>query len=119
MLIKIREKSGGWVVKSLLGLLAVAFALFFGFGDFSRLGGRGGQQAAVLRADGFATALDRIYGVAKNIDANTLSLQYFETLKELGAGASTKFIFPMEFTNMLAPFTKMVGNLAKENSDEG
>lgn len=67
----------------------------------------GDQQAAVLRADGFATALDRIYGIAKTIDANTLSLQYFETLKELGQGESTKFIFPMEFTNLLKPFLGM------------
>ena len=67
----------------------------------------GDQQAAILRADGFSDALDRIYGVAKNIDANTLSLQYFETLKELGSGASTKFIFPMEFTNLLKPFIGM------------
>jgi len=68
----------------------------------------GDQQAAILRADGFSSALDKIYGIAKNIDANTLSLQYFETLKELGQGASTKFIFPMEFTNMLKPFMGMM-----------
>jgi regulator of protease activity HflC (stomatin/prohibitin superfamily) len=67
----------------------------------------GDQQAAVLRADGFATALDRIYGVAQKVDANTLSLQYFDTLKELGNSASTKFIFPMEFTNLLKPFMGM------------
>ena len=66
----------------------------------------GDQQAAILRADGFSTALDRIYQVAQNIDANTLSLQYFDTLKELGASASTKFIFPMEFTSLLRPFTR-------------
>ena len=46
MLIKIREKSGGWVAKIILGVLVVAFAVFFGFGDFSRLGG-GRQQTAV------------------------------------------------------------------------
>ena len=68
----------------------------------------GDQQAAILRADGFSNALDRIYGVAKNIDVNTLSLQYFETLKELGSGASTKFILPMEFTNLLKPFMGMM-----------
>ncbi len=64
----------------------------------------GDQQAAILRAQGFADALDRIYGVAQNIDSNTLSLQYFDTLKQLGASESTKFIFPMEFTNLLTPF---------------
>ena len=68
----------------------------------------GDQQAAILRAQGFADALDRIYGVAQNIDSNTLSLQYFDTLKQLGGSASTKFIFPMEFTNLLGPFARAV-----------
>ena len=44
-----------------------------------------------------------------NIDSNTLSLQYFETLKQLGSSPSTKFIFSMEFTNLLTPFTRMAG----------
>ena len=69
----------------------------------------GDQQAAILRADGFSTALDKIFQVAQNVDANTLSLQYFDTLKELGSSASTKFIFPMEFTNLLSPFMRMTG----------
>ena len=68
----------------------------------------GDQQAAILRAQGFADALERIHGIARNIGPNTLSLQYFETLKELGSGESTKFIFPMEFTNLLGPFLKAV-----------
>ena len=66
----------------------------------------GDQQAAVLRADGFSQALDRINAVAQNIESNTMSLQYFETLKELGTGESTKFIFPMEFTSLLSRFAK-------------
>ena len=70
----------------------------------------GDQQAAILRADGFSNALDKIYGVAQNIDANTLSLQYFDTLKELGSSESTKFIFPMEFTNLLSPFLNKVSS---------
>ena len=68
----------------------------------------GDQQAAILRAQGFADALERIYGVAQNIDSNTLSLQYFDTLKQLGSSESTKFIFPMEFTKLLDPFMKSV-----------
>jgi regulator of protease activity HflC (stomatin/prohibitin superfamily) len=68
----------------------------------------GDQQAAILRAQGFADALERIYGVAQNIDANTMSLQYFDTLKQLGSGPATKFIFPLEFTNLLSPFMKAV-----------
>ncbi|MBM3949227.1 MAG: SPFH/Band 7/PHB domain protein [SAR202 cluster bacterium] len=69
----------------------------------------GDRQASILRAEGFSTALDRIFSVAKGIDANTLSLQYFETLKHMGASPATKFIFPMEFTNMLRPFLQMAG----------
>ncbi len=64
----------------------------------------GDQQAAVLRAEGFSTALDKINSVARTVDINTLSLQYFDTLKDLGSTPSTKFIFPMEFTNLLKPF---------------
>ena len=68
----------------------------------------GDQQAAVLRADGFSIALDRIHQVASNVDTNTISLQYFETLKEMGKGSATKFVFPMEFTNLLGPFASML-----------
>ena len=70
----------------------------------------GDRQAAILNAEGFSNALDKIYGVAKNVDAKTMSLQYFETLKQLGSSPSTKFIFPMEFTNLLTSFTKMASD---------
>lgn len=64
----------------------------------------GDKQAQALRADGFAMALDKIFASAKAVDQKTMTLQYFETLKSLGAGASTKYIFPMEFTSMLDNF---------------
>jgi hypothetical protein len=35
-----------------------------------------------------------------------MTLQYFEALKSIGAGASTKFIFPLEFTSMISNFMK-------------
>ena len=68
------------------------------------LSAEGDRQAAILRAEGFSTALDRINQVANTVDARTMSLQYFDTLKELGSSPATKFIFPMEFTSMLRPF---------------
>ena len=70
----------------------------------------GARQAAILNAEGFSNALDKIYSVAKNVDAKTMSLQYFETLKQLGSSPSTKFIFPMEFTNVLKPFLNLTSN---------
>jgi len=66
----------------------------------------GEKQAQVLRAEGFSVALEKIFATAKSIDQKTMTLQYFETLKALGAGASTKYIFPMEFTSMLEDFVK-------------
>lgn len=63
----------------------------------------GDKQAAVLRAEGYAGALNQIFSAAKGIDSKTMTLQYLDTLKALGASPSTKYIFPMEFTNLLAP----------------
>ncbi len=64
----------------------------------------GERQAQLLRAEGFASAIQQIYGAVQNVDQKTMTLQYFETLKSIGASASTKFIFPMEFTSMLENF---------------
>jgi regulator of protease activity HflC (stomatin/prohibitin superfamily) len=64
----------------------------------------GQQMAQELKAQGFAKALDAIFASAKSIDQKTMTLQYFETLKSVGASPSTKYIFPMEFTSMLSNF---------------
>ncbi len=77
----------------------------------------GDQQAQVLRAQGFSSALDHIFQVANTVDAKTMSLQYFETLKSLGNSPSTKWIFPMEFTNMLSPFLGMAGGGQRPGND--
>jgi regulator of protease activity HflC (stomatin/prohibitin superfamily) len=66
----------------------------------------GDRQASILRAEGFSLALDKIYGVAKNIDAKTISLQYLETLQKLGESPATKFVLPMEFTKLLEPLSE-------------
>ncbi len=68
----------------------------------------GNRQAAVLNAEGYALALTKIFESAKHLDAKTMSLQYLEALKSLGASSSTKFVIPTELTNLLAPFTGMV-----------
>jgi len=58
------------------------------------------REAANLRAQGFAMALNEIYNVARGIDSKTITLQYLEALKALGAGAATKFIIPTEFLSL-------------------
>ena len=70
----------------------------------------GTRQAAITNAEGFSNALEQINTVAQTADARTMSLQYFETLKELGEGSATKFIFPMEFTSMLQSFVGRLGS---------
>jgi regulator of protease activity HflC (stomatin/prohibitin superfamily) len=60
----------------------------------------GERQAAILRAEGFSQALERIYGAAKEIDEKTMTLQYLEALKALGASPSTKYLIPTEFTRL-------------------
>jgi regulator of protease activity HflC (stomatin/prohibitin superfamily) len=64
----------------------------------------GQKQAAVLRAEGFALALAKVFDVAHTVDSKTMSLQYLDALKVLGASAATKFVVPFEFTNLLRPF---------------
>lgn len=64
----------------------------------------GDRQSAILRAEGFSEALTRIFQSAQGVDERTMMLQYFDTLKALGAGPATKFIFPMEFTSLLQGF---------------
>ena len=66
----------------------------------------GQKQAQALKAEGFAMALEKIFASAKQIDQKTMTLQYFETLKSVGQGASSKFIFPLEFTSMIENFVK-------------
>ncbi|MCY4110556.1 MAG: SPFH/Band 7/PHB domain protein, partial [Chloroflexi bacterium] len=77
------------------------------------LSAEGDQQAAVLRAQGFSEALERIFNVAKGVDSNTMSLQYLDTLKALGESPSSKFIFPLEFTQLLGA----IGGKSSMDSD--
>ncbi len=66
----------------------------------------GERQAQQLRAEGYSLALERIFAIANRIDQKTLTLQYFDTLRTMSASASTKFIFPMEFTSLLGGFVR-------------
>ena len=75
----------------------------------------GERQAAILNAEGFSNALNKIYEVAQNVDSRTMSLQYFDTLKQLGSSPSTKFIFPMEFTGILKPFINMAADSQQDS----
>ena len=100
------ERTRRAVVTEAEGTKSAAITVAEGEKQSAILKAEGDRQAAILRAEGFSLALDRIFSVAKNVDSKTLSLQYLETLKALGQSPSTKYIFPMEFMNLLEPFVK-------------
>ena len=64
----------------------------------------GDRQAAILRAEGFALALSQIYAAASQVDQKTMALQYLEAFKALGASPSTKYIIPLEITQLADSF---------------
>jgi regulator of protease activity HflC (stomatin/prohibitin superfamily) len=73
----------------------------------------GDRQAAILRAEGFSLALEKVFSVAKGVDSKTMSLQYLDALRSLGASPATKFVLPMEFTRLLEPFVGHAEKAAK------
>jgi regulator of protease activity HflC (stomatin/prohibitin superfamily) len=98
------ERSRRALVTEADGKKQAAITIAEGAKQAAILNAEGDRQAAILRAEGFSLALGTIFNIAKTVDTNTMSLQYLDTLKTLGASASTKFIFPMEFTRLLQPF---------------
>jgi regulator of protease activity HflC (stomatin/prohibitin superfamily) len=78
----------------------------------------GDKQSAILRAEGFKEALTRIYEAAKDVDEKTMTLQYLDALKALGASPSSKFVFPLEFTRLLEGLSaRTVGDGATVSDD--
>ncbi len=75
----------------------------------------GARQSAILRAEGFALALEQINNTANHADPRTMTLQYLEALKALGASPATKFIIPTEFAALAAPLAAF----AAAGRDEG
>jgi regulator of protease activity HflC (stomatin/prohibitin superfamily) len=65
------------------------------------LAAEGERQSAILRAEGLSAGLERILVVARGLDANTMKLQYLETLKQVGSSPSTKLVLPMELGGLL------------------
>jgi len=68
----------------------------------------GERQAQILRAEGYALALSKIYEVAKNIDPNTIALEYLKALENISNSSSTKIIFPLELSNIISEILSKV-----------
>ena len=61
---------------------------------------QGEREAQMLRAEGYANALNAIHREARELDGNTMALQYMDTLEKVGSSPSTKFVMPMELTGI-------------------
>lgn len=86
-----------------------------GYKQSSILEAEGQRQAQLLKAQGYAKALEAIYAEAQHLDNNTLLLQYLEALRTVGASPSTKFVVPMEVTQMMQQFSSTIMNNANGN----
>jgi regulator of protease activity HflC (stomatin/prohibitin superfamily) len=103
------ERSRRAVVTEAEGNKQAAITVAEGQKQAAILQAEGERQAAILRAEGFSLALDKIFQIARSVDANTMSLQYLETLKQIGSSPSTKFVVPMELANLLSGVTGLTG----------
>ena len=99
------ERTRRAVVTEAEGTKSAAITVAEGSKQSAILTAEGERQAAILRAEGFSLALSKIFEIARGVDANTMSLQYLEALKQIGASPSTKFVIPMEFATLLQNVT--------------
>ena len=111
------ERTRRAVVTEAEGQKQAAITVAEGNKQSAILNAEGDRQAAILRAEGFALALTRIFESAQGVDAKTMSLQYLDALKQIGASASTKFIIPMEFSNMLSGIVGLTGKVFGDGGD--
>jgi regulator of protease activity HflC (stomatin/prohibitin superfamily) len=71
----------------------------------------GDRQAQLLKAQGYSAGLKALEEQARELTERTMMLQYLETLRQVGASASTKFIVPMEVTSFMQRLSNtMIGN---------
>jgi regulator of protease activity HflC (stomatin/prohibitin superfamily) len=69
------------------------------------------KMSQALKAEGFAMALRQLNESASGADSNTMLLQYLDTLKTMGNSPATKYIFPMEFTQLVRPLAAMAAGM--------
>jgi regulator of protease activity HflC (stomatin/prohibitin superfamily) len=108
------ERTRRAVVTEATGSKQAAITVAEGQKQAAILTAEGERQAAILRAEGFSLALSKIFEVARTLDANTMSLQYLDALKQIGASPSTKFVVPMELSSLLRNLT---GSAARAFAD--
>src|SRR5437870_1303009 len=103
------ERTRRAVVTEADGTKEAAITVAEGQKQSAILSAEGDRQASILRAEGFSLALSKIFEIAKTVDANTMSLQYLNALRDIGSSPSTKFIVPMEMASLLSSVVGQAG----------
>jgi regulator of protease activity HflC (stomatin/prohibitin superfamily) len=99
------ERTRRAVVTEAEGTKQAAITVAEGDKQSTILAAEGERQARIVQADGYAQALKQIYAAAHEVDANTMTLQYFDALKSLGDSPATKFVVPLELAGLLRGVT--------------
>ena len=85
---------------------------------------QGDQQAAILRADGEARAVDLVFQAVhrNNADPKVLAYKYLETLPHLAKSGNTFWVIPGELTQAVRTITEAFGDRSRMGApatDEG
>ncbi len=99
------ERTRRAVVTEADGTKEAAITVAEGEKQAAILTAEGERQAAILQAQGYSLALTQISEAAGGLDPNTMTLQYLDALKKLGASPATKFVVPMELAGLLSGLT--------------
>jgi len=96
------------MVTEAAGKREAAIAVAEGEKQAAILKAEGEKQAAILKAEGEALALQKVFEIAQNVEEKTMVLQYLHMIRALAAGESTKFVIPLEFTQLVEPVRRFL-----------
>jgi regulator of protease activity HflC (stomatin/prohibitin superfamily) len=108
------ERTRRAVVTEADGAKQAAITVAEGNKQSAILNAEGDRQAAILRAEGVSLALSKIFEIAQGLDANPMSLQYLDALKQIGGSPASKIVVPMELSGLVAGIVA-VADQAKGN----
>ena len=104
------ERTRRAVVTEAEGAKQAAITVAEGSKTSAILNAEGERQSAILRAEGFALALQRIFETAQGVDQKTMTLQYFDALKQIASSPSTKVVVPTELAGLAAGVAAFVNS---------
>jgi regulator of protease activity HflC (stomatin/prohibitin superfamily) len=111
------ERTRRAVVTEAEGTKQAAITVAEGQKQSAILAAEGDRQAAIVQAEGYSTALTQIHEAAKGLDPNTMTLQYLDALKKLGASPATKFVVPVELSRLLTGITGSVSQSLADGTE--